>query len=85
MSALDTFWADQLNRAIASATALQDAITGLEAGTIQSYTLNTGQTTQTVTKKSISNLYSALDGALNRVATLDARVNGSSTNVVPSW
>jgi len=66
--------------------AYEDASLALATGTIQSYTLDTGQTRQTVTKLELSVLQSAIDGLYNRCATLEARLNGSGVLTVrPGW
>ena len=55
----------------------EDAITALVTGGVQQYTLDTGQTRQTVTKLDIDNLQKALDSMMNQLATWQARLNGS--------
>ena len=65
--------------------AYEDAATALAAG-VQSYTLDTGQTRQTVTKLDMRGLQLAIDQLYNRCATLEARLNGSGTVTVrPAW
>lgn len=64
----------------------EDAILALgEAGGIQSYTLDTGQSRQTVTRYDISSLSKSLDRLYNRLATLESRLYGSSITARPSW
>ena len=53
--------------------AYEDAITALTSGGVQSYTLDTGQSRQTVTRLELSTLNNALDGLYNRLVTLQAR------------
>lgn len=65
--------------------AYEDAITALTSGGVQSYTLDTGQSRQTVTRLELSTLNSALDGLYNRLVTLQARQNGGSVIVGPAW
>jgi len=65
--------------------AYEDALTALAAGA-QSYTLDTGQSRQTVTKFDLSDLNAVIDSLYNRCATLEARLNGSGTIMgVPEW
>lgn len=59
--------------------AYEDAVTALVAGTIESYTLDTGQSRQTVTKFDIKKLNAAIDGLYNRCVTLEARLHGRGT------
>ena len=64
----------------------EDAVTALVTGGVESYTLDTGQSRQTVTKLDINNLNKALDTLYNRCATLQARLTGSgSTTARPAW
>ena len=65
--------------------AYEDAITSLSSGDTQSFTLDTGQTRQTVTKQNLKTLEDALDGMYNRLATLEARLNGAVIQVRPVW
>jgi hypothetical protein len=81
----DTFWSDRLAAAKASVISYEAAIEAVKGGA-QSYRLNTSQTDQSVTKASLATLQTGLDSALNRVATLEARLCGSGvTHVVPGW
>lgn len=69
----------------AQIVAYEDAATAL-AGGVQSYTLDTGQSRQTVTKLDLSAIQRAIDSLYNRCATLEARLNGSGTvTVSPAW
>ena len=79
---LDEYWAERLEAAKAQLIELETAISGLLDGSIQSYQLDTGQTRSLVTKQQMSPMYLALQRAENRVAVLDARVNGAATRVV---
>ena len=65
--------------------AFEDAILSLSSGA-QSYTLNTGQTTQSVTKANIGSLRIQLDSLENRLAVLQQRLCGNgTTHVVPGF
>lgn len=64
----------------------EDAEASLIVGTIQSYTIDTGQSRQTVTKVNITEFRKAIDSLSNRIATLEARCYGNGvTRVVPGW
>lgn len=79
----DTFWSDQLAAAKAAVAAYNAAILALATGA-QSYTLDTGQTKQTVMKADIGSLRVTRDALLNEVATLELRICGNgSTHVIP--
>ena len=70
----------------AQIVAYEDAAFSLGEGTIQSYTIDTGQTRQTVTKLELSILQSVIDSLYNRCATLQARLDGSgSIMAMPVW
>lgn len=65
--------------------AYENAADALASG-VQSYTIDTGQTRQTVTKLDMRGIQNTLDQLYNRCATLEARLNGSGTvNVRPVW
>lgn len=70
----------------AQIVAYEDAILQLNSGAVQSYTLNTGQTTTTVTRFDVARLNQSLDSLYNRLATLKARLTGSGVvKVNPAW
>ena len=64
---------------------LENAISLLADGSIQSYQLDSGQTRTLVTKQQMSPMYLALMRAENRVATLSARVEGAGFRMVPDF
>lgn len=64
--------------------AYENAILAL-AGGAQSYSLDTGQTRQTVTKADLGSLRLQLNELENRLSVLDARLCGAGTNVVPGF
>lgn len=66
--------------------AYEDASLALGTGGVQSYTLDTGQSRQTVTKLDLAWMQKTIDSLYNRCATLEARLNGSGTVMVrPAW
>lgn len=66
--------------------AYEDAVLALSAaGGVQSYTLDTGQSKQTVTRTDLSQLNTMLDSLYNRLATMEARLNGAALTVRPCW
>lgn len=64
--------------------AYENAILALAGGS-QSYSLDTGQTRQTVTKADLGSLRLQLNELENRLSVLDARLCGAGTNVVPGF
>jgi hypothetical protein len=71
----------------AQIVAFEDALTAFAAnGALQSYTIDTSQTTQTVTRANLTQLRNTVTSLYNQLATLEARLNGSGTvTVVPGW
>jgi len=66
--------------------AYEDATLALAQDGIQSYKLDTGQSIQNVTKLDLKNLNATIDSLYNRLATLEARLNGTGTKIgVPGW
>lgn len=64
--------------------AIDDAIVALEGGMF-SYSLDTGQSRQTVTRHNLASLKETLLALENRLATLQARLCGAGVRVIPSW
>jgi hypothetical protein len=66
--------------------AYEDAVAALVTAGVQSYTIDTGQTRNTVTKIDVPALQRQIDSLYNRLATLTARLNGSGTTTArPAW
>lgn len=64
----------------------ETAILTLNTTSAISYTLNTSQTTQTVTKRDVAGLQASLNGLYNQLATLEARLTGSGVVIAgPAW
>lgn len=68
----------------AAIVAYEAAILALATGA-QSYSLDTGQTRQTVTKANMSEMRNMLLILENRLATLEARLEGASFQAVPGF
>jgi len=51
----------------------------------KSYTLNTGQSVVTVMKRDLERVSAFIDRLYNRLATLEARLNGGGAQGVPGW
>jgi hypothetical protein len=67
--------------------AFEGALTAFAAnGALQSYTIDTGQTDQTVTRANLTQLRNTVTSLYNQLATLEARLTGGgSTQVIPGW
>lgn len=66
--------------------AYEDAALALSTNGIQSYSLDTGQSKQNVTKLDLDKIQKTIDSLYNRCATLEARLNGSGSIIgAPSW
>lgn len=66
--------------------AYEEAILQIQANPMQSYTLNTSQTTQTVTRFDLNRLQATLDALMNRLVTLQARLSGGGViNMGAAW
>jgi hypothetical protein len=84
-SAITATWLQsRIDKAKTAIEAIEDAILALSTERFQSYTIDTGQTRQTVTKKDISRLNAELDKLYLRLDWLDTRLNGSGTTLVRS-
>ena len=79
----EAFLRARLTAVEAQIIAYENAVLTLGNG-VQSYELNTGQTTERVTKVDLLRLQGLLDSLLNRRATLRARLFGGGTHVTPN-
>ena len=61
---------------------LEDAYLQLASGAIQSYTLDTGQSRQVVSKYDLSTIQNVLDGMYNQLSVMCARLDGSGVQIV---
>lgn len=82
---MSDFWSQRIDACQVAIVAIEEAIDYLTAHPDRSWSLDTGQTRQTVTSQSLPDLNKMLDSQLNRLATLEARVKGGSYQVIPGW
>jgi polyhydroxyalkanoate synthesis regulator phasin len=81
-----TFLTERITATKNQIATLEDAALSLSTGAITSYTLDTGQSRQVVTKSNVSLINKTIDSLYNRLATLEARLNGSGTVIGrPAW
>jgi len=70
-----TFWQDELTNAKILLLEIEKAIIAFNKnGNIQSYTIDTGQDKQTVSRSDLSNLYLRREKLLGDIAVLEARL-----------
>lgn len=82
MACDDRAWLQaRLTETEALIVAYEAAILALSTGTVQSYSLDTGQTRQTVTKQQLSQIQNTLESLENRRAVLRAQL-GCTTRIV---
>jgi hypothetical protein len=74
----ETFWEDQLATIDAQIAEYASAISALAVNSIQSYTLDTGQTRQVVTKAQLGSLRATYQELLAMRSTIQARVCGAT-------
>ncbi len=86
MAAMDsTFLKARIEKTKQMIICYEDAILALSNG-VQEYTLDTGQSRTTVRKINLTTLNNTLNGMYNRLATQEARLNGSGTVTgIPGW
>ncbi len=63
----------------------EDAMLALGSTAIQSYTLDTGQNRQTVTKQNLTEMRNVVASLYNLLATLEKRRFGNPLVVAPLW
>jgi len=81
----DAFLQTQITATEDQITALNAAILFLYANPHKSYSLDTGQTRQNVSRENLTELQNQLDQLLDRRATLQARCNGATLQIVPGF
>ena len=87
MSGNRVFIQARLDSTRALIIAYEEAVTALVTGGVQSYTLNTSQSVQTVNKFDLNTLNATLDALYNRCATLEARLGMGAGTILssPDW
>jgi hypothetical protein len=81
----DSYWAGRIATVKAIIAKYDDALLQFSTSAIQEYTLDTGQTRQTVTKANIASLRDTRSELLNELASLEARVCGRGVRVIPGF
>jgi len=76
------YWQARLTATQAQIEEVEAAISSILSGAVASYTLDTGQTRQAVTKLNISSLERWLDSLLNRATMISVRLNGTGSRYV---
>lgn len=79
------FLRERITATKAAIVALEAAQLALGTDGIQSYTIDTGQTVQKVTKLDLEFIAGKIAGLYNQCATMEARLKGGVTTVVPGW
>lgn len=86
------FWADELENARILLSEVEKAILALTtdfggSGGVQSYTLNTGQDSQTVTRADLSSIYALRSRLLAEIDALERRLglHGGARVIVPAY
>jgi hypothetical protein len=81
-----TFLQERITATKAQIVAYEDASLAFGTSNIQSYTLDTGQSRQTVTRADLSQLQRTLEGLYNRLVVLEARLTGNGVLIgTPAW
>ncbi len=81
-----TFLTERIEATKALIVEYENALTALSAsGGVQSYSFDTGQSRQSVTRADIPALSRMLDSLYNRLATLEARLRGGTLIARPDW
>lgn len=81
------FLQDRMDALKALIIAYESALLAIgSAGGTESYTIDTGQTKQIVTRSNIPEMQRMLDRMYNQYSTLNARLNGGSVSIArPRW
>ena len=82
----NTFLQERIAATKALIIVYEDALTAIVTNGVERYSLDTGQSVQTVTKLNVKDLNVQLDSLYNRLATQEARLNGSGVTIArPAW
>lgn len=80
------FLKERITATKAMIVAYETALTSLgDAGGVQSYTLDTGQSRQTVTRADIPAMSKMLDSLYARLSGLELRLYGGAITARPAW
>ncbi len=79
------FWLERQEKTKGQIIAYEDAITFLITNPTKAYKLDTGQSNQEVTRVDLGTLQTQLDGLMNRLVTIEARIKGASNINAPAW
>jgi hypothetical protein len=87
MSVIDREWLEaRISKTKELIEAHEDALLALTVGGVQQYSLNTGQTQQTVTKTNIGSLRAAIGMLENRLKQLEGDLCGTGVvRVIPGF
>lgn len=81
-----TFLTQRIEATKALIVAYEDAVSALgSGGAIQTYSLDTGQSRQTVTRADLIRLNDMIASLYNRLSTLEARLYGAAITARPAW
>lgn len=78
----NAFLQDRITATKAEIVAYEAAILSLATTGAQSYTLDTGQSRQTVTRANLTELRKALEALYNQCATMQARLSGGGSVIM---
>lgn len=81
-----TYLTERIEKTKLQIEALEDAVIAISTDAIESYTLDTGQSRQSVTKSNIDVLNKVLDSLYNRLTIFQNRLNSTGSIIgVPRW
>ncbi len=81
----EAFIQERINKTKEQIAAYEDAAFALANG-VQNYSLDTGQSRETVGKLDLEKIQDTIDRLYNRCATLEARLNGTGSQIArPAW
>ncbi len=70
----------RIDKIKAQIDAIDEAIIAILVNKVESYTLDTGQSRQTVTRQNVTDLIESQNVLMNTCVTLEARLNGSGVS-----
>jgi vacuolar-type H+-ATPase subunit D/Vma8 len=85
MTLTPEFLQERITATETAIAAYEDAVLAIGTEGVESYILDTGQSRQNVTKIDLASMQRTLDSLYNRLATLQARLNGANIMVIPEW